>query len=224
MIFQKREIDLLHQVRFKGPGNLTISQAETQSLIVHGPEFYLDQIKSEVVNSVLHLGYYASSVFSLDILRQQISYELKVKDLQKIHSAGSGNIAIPDLDVDKLRVKMSGSGNVSMGNLTADKLEMQLSGSGGAIIAGDVELQSVNLSGSGQYQAEGLVSDFAIVKLMGSGCVALTVSDDLQVQISGSGSVTYEGYPDVTRNISGSGKLNRKHRQTKANSRSEEHG
>lgn len=224
MIFQKREIDTLHEIRFKGPGNLTISQAETQSLIIHGPESYLSQIRSEVVDGVLHLGYYASSVFSLDILRQQISYELKVKDLQKICSTGSGNIDVPDLDVDYLSVKMNGSGNISTGNLTADKLEVHLSGSGRAIIAGDVELQSVHLTGSGRYQAEGLVSDFAIVKLAGSGCVALTVSDDLQVQISGSGSVTYEGYPDVTKNISGSGKLNRKRRQTKTNSRSEEHG
>ena len=47
---------------------------------------------------------------------------------------------------------------------------------------------------------------------------------DLQVKISGSGNVTYDGYPDVTRNISGSGKLSRKRRQTKSNSRSEEHG
>ncbi|MFT4713053.1 MAG: hypothetical protein ACJAVI_003312 [Candidatus Azotimanducaceae bacterium] len=224
MIFQKREIGPLNEVRFKGPGNLTIAQAETQSLIIHGPESYLSQIRSEVVDGVLYLGYYASTVFSLAFLRQQISYELKVKDLQKINSTGSGNIDVPDLDVDYLRVKMSGSGNVSMGNLTADKLDMQMSGSGRAIIAGDVELQSLDLSGSGRYQAEGLVSDFAIVKLMGSGGVEITVSDDLQVQISGSGCVTYEGYPDVTRNISGSGKLNRKRRQIKANSRSEEHG
>jgi len=224
MIFQKREIQPFNAIRFKGPGNLTVSQAETQSLIIHGPEPYLKKIRSEVVDDVLQLGYFADSIFSLDVLRQQISYELKVKDLQKITSTGSGNIDIPDLDVDFFRVKMKGSGDISMGNLTADKLEIQLNGSGKAIVAGDVELQTVQISGSGKYQAGALVSDFAVVRISGSGSVDLSVSDDLQVQISGSGSVTYDGYPDVTRNISGSGKLSRKRRQTKSNSRSEEHG
>jgi len=224
MIFQRREIQPFNCIRFKGPGNLSITQAEIQSLIIHGPTAYLDQIRSEVVDGILKLGYYASSVFSLAMLRQQISYELKVKDLQQIVSTGSGNIAAPDFDVDHLRVTMKGSGNISMANLTADKLEFNMSGSGKARIAGDVEMQSIQLAGSGGYYAEGLVSDFAIVKLTGSAGAHISVSDDLQVQISGSGCVTYDGYPDVTRNISGSGKLNRKRRSSKTSPRSEDHG
>ena len=92
------------------------------------------------------------------------------------------------------------------------------------MIAGDVEAQKIQLNGSGKYHAEALVSDFAAVSVTGSGSVKLSVSEDLQVKITGSGNVTYDGYPDVTRNISGSGKLSRKRRQTKSNSRSEEHG
>jgi len=224
MIFQRRKIAPFNGLRFKGPGNLSIAQAETEALIIHGPELYLGQIRSEVVDGTLLLGYYATSVFSLAMLRQQISYELRVKDLQTIVSTGSGNIDAPDLDVDALRVKIEGSGGISMGNLTADKLETRITGSGSARIAGDVEMQSIQINGAGSYLAEGLVSDFAMIKLTGSGSVQVSVSDDLQVQISGSGCVTYDGYPDVTRNISGSGKLNRKRRTTKTNSRSEDHG
>ena len=224
MIFQRRDMQTFNAVRFKGPGNMTISQAESQSLIIHGHESHLEKIRSEVVDGVLEIGYFPDSIVSLDMLRQQISYELKVNDLQKIDSIGSGNLDMPDLDVDTLCVKMKGSGNVSMGNLTADKLEIQLNGSGEAVIAGDVEAQTIQLNGSGKYHAEALVSDFAAVSLTGSGSAKLSVSEDLQVKISGSGNVTYDGYPDVTRNISGSGKLSRKRRQTKSNSRSEEHG
>ncbi len=224
MIFQKREIQQCNALRFKGPGNLTVSQAESQSLIIHGPESYLAKIRSEVVDGVLQLGYYSDSIFELGVLRQQISYELKLNDLQKIVATGSGNIDIPDLDVDLLCVKVSGSGNISMGNLTADKLQIKINGSGKARIAGDVELQTIQLNGSGKYHADALVSDFAVVKIAGSGDARLSVSEDLQVQITGSGNVTYDGYPDVVRNISGSGKLSRKRRKTKSKVRSEEHG
>ncbi len=224
MIFQKRDIQAFSAVRFKGPGNMTISQAESRSLIIHGPKFYLEKIRSKVVDGVLEIGYFPDTVVSLDVLNQQISYELKLNDLRKIDAAGSGNIDMPDLDVDILCVKVKGSGNISMGNLTADKLEIHLNGAGEAVIAGDVESQTIQLSGAGKYHAEALVSDFAAIKITGSGSAELSVSEDLQVQITGSGNVTYDGYPDVTRNISGSGKLSRKCRQTKFSSRSEEHG
>ena len=49
MIFQRRDMQPFNAVRFKGPGNMTISQAESQSLIIHGHESHLEKIRSEVV-------------------------------------------------------------------------------------------------------------------------------------------------------------------------------
>ena len=58
MIFQRRDMQPFNAVRFKGPGNMTISQAESQSLIIHGHESHLEKIRSEVVDGVLEIGYF----------------------------------------------------------------------------------------------------------------------------------------------------------------------
>ena len=42
MIFQRRDMQTFNAVRFKGPGNMTMSQAESQSLIIHGHESHLE--------------------------------------------------------------------------------------------------------------------------------------------------------------------------------------
>ena len=209
MSVQVREVSRFDQVRFRGPGSLKIRQGDKDSLTIHAPAYLIDEIVSEVRETVLHLGYVSPKVHSLRVHQEIISYQLSMKDVRKIYVTGSGKVTVPDLDNDIVSVAVTGSGQLVMDNFTADRFYVDLAGSGSILVAGDVEVQSVNISAGGTYKAERLVSDFAEVMVSGSGSAAISVSDNLHVAISGSGNVSYAGYPELTKQITGSGKLTR---------------
>ncbi len=224
MSVQVRKVAGFDQVRFRGPGVLKITQGNEESLTVHAPAYVMKYIAAEVRDGTLRLGYVSPKIVSLKVRKEVISYQLKLRDLSRIVSAGSGKIVVPDIDNDVFRIEVNGSGQVSLENLTADRLEVVLNGSGEVMIAGDIESQSLIVHGSGRYHAERLISDFASVRIAGAGQAHVSVTDDLNVVIRGSGRVSYAGYPDISKVISGAGRLTRRRREKTGMKRGEEHG
>ncbi|MBQ75632.1 MAG: hypothetical protein CMQ20_11520 [Gammaproteobacteria bacterium] len=224
MSVEIRKAKRFDQVRFRGPGTLKITQGDSESLTIHAPAYVMEHVESEVIDTVLHLGYVSPKVVSLKVLHEVISYDLCMKDVRRLVLSGAGRIFIPDLDNDAVSAEVSGSGMIMLDNLTADRFDVVIGGSGSVKVAGDVEAQSALISGSGNYNAERLVSDFAHVRISGSGNANVSVSDDLNVVISGSGKVSYAGYPDISKLISGSGKLLRRRRKKQKLDKGEENG
>ena len=194
---------------FGGPGTLRVVQAETESLGVTAPQSVLRQLQSRVTGSVLHLGVTRGLVTPIALMRETVTWELEVRELQRLVMTGSGAIELPDLDMDELVVELQASGSIEFAHLTADRLRIVLSGSGSIHLSGDVESQRVRITGSGRYRAMHLVSDYGSIVLAGSGSADVAVNDDLDVRITGDGKVRYSGFPEVTQQISGSGKLTR---------------
>ena len=223
MIREQRSVEDFDQVRFKGPGNLKISQSDEESLTIIAPEYVLQHIECYVDSGVLTLGYVSPMIALLKVHRETISYELRMKEVSAVDLLGSGNVLIPDLDNDHVRIRVKGSGRVVLEQLTADKFEAKISGSGKIKVVGDVEIQSINLSGSGDYNADTLISDFADIRVSGSGHARVSVSDELTVNISGSGVVSYAGYPDIYKQITGSGKVVRRRKENAKSTRGKGH-
>jgi len=210
MSVEIREVSNFNQIRFKGPGTVKIRQTDgKESLTIHAPAYVIKDIESSVKDSVLYLGYVTPPVVSLKVIKEVISFDLRLKNLESLSVSGSGRILIPDLDVDRLRLSLSGSGVLQLDHLTADTLETNLSGSGNMNIEGDVETQRVKISGSGLFNGLRLVSDICYLDLTGSGEARLLVHDQLTVRINGSGRASYRGYPDIRKQISGTGSLSR---------------
>lgn len=224
MSIEIREVSRFDQVRFRGPGTLKISQTDREALTIHAPAYVMQDVVSEVRRGVLHVGYKSPKITRLRVLREVISYDLHMKDIRSITVTGPGNVVVPDLDNDAVRIEINGSGKVRLENLTADNFRTTIHGSGSVRVTGDVETQAVNINGSGSYEADHMVSDFAQVTINGSGEIAVSVTDELSVVINGSGHVTYNGFPDVSKSISGSGTLVRRRRDKDRKDRGEDHG
>jgi len=221
---ENRSVSDFDQVRFRGPGTLKITQCEEESLTIHAPAYVMRDIEASVEDGRLKLGYKSPQIVSLSVLREVISYDLKMKDVRKVILSGSGRVLIPDLDNDQVHVAATGAGQIILEHLTADRLEAVVSGSGNIKVVGDVEAQTIKVSGSGNYLAETLISDFANVTVSGSGKVDISVSDELNATISGSGCISYAGYPDIYKRISGSGKIVRRRKESRHSTRGKEHG
>lgn len=224
MTTEVRDVAGFDQVRFMGPGVLTISQCDQESLTVHAPSYVVGDIVSEVKHGELSMGYHSPKIVSLRVHREVISYSLKIRELRKLRVTGLGRVIIPDLDNDRVRVEVTGISQVTLERLTADHLEVVISGKGSVSATGDVEAQSVIIGGAGHYHARHLVSDFGRVKISGEGTADVSVSDDLEVVISDAGRVTYGGYPDIVKRISGRGNLSRRRRNPRYQLNGEEHG
>ena len=223
MTVETRVVTGFDEVRFGGPGNLRITQSDEESLTIDAPRYVMQGIESHVVDGVLKLGYVNPQVVPLRAHRENIAFELKIKDIRRISLQGSGRILIPDLDNDQLAVVVAGAGEIVLAQLTSDRFEAKISGSGSVRIIGDVELQKIEISGSGSYKAEKLISDVADVKLSGSGQADVSVNDELSAIISGSGFVSYSGFPDIYKQVSGAGKIIRRRKENRNPTRGKEH-
>jgi len=219
-----RDVSRFDQVRFRGPGTLKITQTNEESLTVHAPAYVIKHIISEVKDGVLYVGYKSPKVTPLRVLKEVISFDLRVKDIREISVTGSGAVIVPDLDNDTVCVEINGSGKVNLGHLTADNFRATIQGAGHIRAQGDVETQAIVVNGSGKVMSDHLVSDFARVILNGSGKVSMSVSDELNVVINGSGEVSYGGFPDITKAITGSGALTRRRRVKDRSTAGEDHG
>lgn len=225
MTVERREVRDFDRVRFRGPGVLKILQDGTESVTIHAPDYMLEDIESEVREGELRLGYQRRQVVSLSAHREVVSFTLHVKELNGLDCAGVAVKAlVPDLDTDRLILRLSGAGHIILEHLTADELESRISGAGVVQVKGDVERQQLRISGAGDYRAGTLVSDFAAISISGAGKADVSVSDQLDVSISGAGQVIYEGYPEISRQISGMGKLTRRRGRESARVNGGDHG
>jgi Putative auto-transporter adhesin, head GIN domain len=181
---EARDVSSFDEVELRGVGNLSIEQADSESLTVEAEEDVLPKIRTEVENSRLIIGPEPDTTINTT---KPINYRLTVKDLNALEVSGSGDVEAEGIDTDELAVTISGAGDVE--------------------IRGSADSQEVNLSGSGDYKAEDLESKEAKIDVSGSGSATVNVSDELDAEVSGSGSVEYVGDPTTNQDVSGAGEV-----------------
>lgn len=219
---ESRDVAGFKEVVFKGSGDLIITQGDSEGLVIEAEQKVLDVITTEVRGEVLQIGRRrGSSVRS----REDIVFELSVRELTRLGMSGSGDavaseltgdamrisisgssdVRIDTLDVDELTITISGSGNLAVEDLNAAVLTASISGSGEIAAAGEVGTQDIAVSGSGDFLGIELQSDDADVTVVGSGDVEVWASRKLTVTVTGSGDVSYRGAPEVSARVTGSG-------------------
>jgi hypothetical protein len=181
---EQRDVSGFEEVELRGMGNLSIRQADSESLTVEAEEDVLPKIKTKVKNNRLIIGPKRNTTINTT---EPIDYELTVENLSALEVSGSGDVEAEGISTDELAVTISGTGDVE--------------------ISGEADSQNVDVSGSGDYQAEGLESREASVDVGGSGSATVNVSDELDAEVSGSGSIEYIGEPTVRQDVSGAGEV-----------------
>jgi Putative auto-transporter adhesin, head GIN domain len=181
---EPRDVSSFDEVELRGVGNLSIQQADNESLSVEAEQDVLPKIRTEVENSRLIIGPEPNTTINT---AKPINYRLTVKELNALEVSGSGDVEAEDIDNDELAVTISGAGDVE--------------------ISGKVDSQDVEISGSGDYRAEALESKEGKIDVGGSGSARVNVSDKLDAEVSGSGSVEYVGDPTIDQEVSGAGEV-----------------
>ena len=221
MIIQYRDVKDFCEVVFRGPGQLEIVQAESDSLCIEAAGSHLDQIESRVAAGRLILGLQKKDIVDLSAYHAKITFRLGVHELKRLKVSGRAKVILPDIDRDEFYLRAAGSTDVTLQRLTADNLNVNIADSAVVQISGDVEHQTVELSGNAKLNALNLVSDHASMRLMGRSSAEIRVNDELNSYVGEAARLTYMGYPDVEKY--GAGVLTRRRKQI-SKTRETEHG
>lgn len=180
-----RTVGEFMQIALTGQGDVTITQADHESLTIEAEENLLPELTSIVAGHRLTLGT-RSNIRPTKPIR----YTVTVKDL-----AG---------------IEVSGAGKVSASQIHTAAIGVSISGAGSAVLSGEVENENVTISGAGNCDASQLAAKSAEIAVTGAGNTVVQVSDSLDARISGMGNVEYIGNPKVSQTVSGLGRVRKR--------------
>jgi hypothetical protein len=196
IIRSNRPVSGFTRLVFDAPGEMTITQAEKESLSIEGDDNLQANIKSEVKDGELHI--YVVPQGSQIISSQTIRYTLSIKTLEKLSVNGIGSVNAAELK-DLQTLKLNGAGSMMLGKVSASTLDMVINGAG-----------SLNL--------EKLTATKVSLDMNGLGSLnnKTVNADELQATVNGAGSCVLAG--KVTRqhlSLTGSGSYSARELESK---------
>lgn len=207
-----RTIATFDRIKFKGVGELHLSQGDHEELAIEANEEIRKNISTEVVDGTLVIGYHFDwqDVLGLRWIGAGRTYIfITVKELKGFSLSGAGSLDSKALKTDNLDLSLSGAGSINIESLSASRLTISLSGAGSIATAGKVDSLDAQLSGAGSLKASELQTEEARVVVSGAGSARVKVAKKLDATISGVGSIDFSGEPAVTQKVSGVGSLHK---------------
>lgn len=209
MVTNERTLPEFDEVETSIPGNVYLKEGSEQSVIIEGPQEYVDLLETKVQDGILRMKIRNNT----NLLHSgRLRVHIVVPEYRAVVSMGSGNVYGENtFNSPRLDLKLTGSGNMEMDKLRSETVYCELTGSGNLKVQdGYTDELEVRLTGSGNFNAQQLESNTVNVSATGSGNTTVKVRDQLTVELSGSGDVLYYGNPVVNSYISGSGKVKKK--------------
>ena len=201
VINQSQNVSGFNQVSVDGTGTLIITQGDKESLTVEAEDNVLPDIKTNVNNNVLTIGFGNHTV----IPTKPIKYYLTVKNLNSISYSGGGKIQSNGLKTNSLTININGAGEGNLTNLNVNTLKIIISGAGRLFMSGNANNQDISISGAGEYNANNLTSKTVTLTISGAGKGTIKVSNSLNAIVNGAGDISYIGNPQVTKQLNGAG-------------------
>jgi hypothetical protein len=119
-------------------------------------------------------------------------FTVGVAALRAASIAGSGGITVDKVSGD-FDGDVAGSGDLRLPAIAANNLKLAIAGSGGIVAAGNAQNVDISIAGSGDVDAKSLAANTADVSIAGSGGVTAHVTGTADVSIMGSGDVNLTG-------------------------------
>jgi len=200
-------------VTFRNGGDLTLTQGDTELLIIHAEDNVMPQIKSYVKNGTLFIEQDPSSEDEDGYVEPtvRIQFDLTVKDINSFTVSGDGKVDSPnDLNTNQIKLETSGDASIVVASLTAtNSVDLGTSGdssivvtsltatendvslktsSGSKIEIGELSAETLNAELSGDSRVD-LVGEVTEQTIDNSGdskyCASELESQNVSVQASG---------------------------------------
>jgi len=208
----------INSVSLEGTGELIITQGDRDFLVIEGAGEITKEIKADVKNGRLVLtnerewGSVSWDGFLMNFSfkkpgRQNLRYLLTVKSLKEIESSGAGYVRMDSFKGDQLKVDAAGATKIEFSGLKLNALKFGAAGACKALMAGEVETQTIEIAGAGTYEAAKLDSKTVKIEIAGSGKAEIRAKESIEASIAGVGKIDYYGDPKVIPSIAGLGRI-----------------
>lgn len=177
------QYDNIRSVDFDVPGNLEITQGDSNSLRISADDNLLDRLTHDVRKGELILGTPKGGFTT----RNPITYHLTLTNPEKVRMSGVGKVHIQDINLPEFSCTVTGCGSVE--------------------VSGRATKQTVVCTGVGTYNAEKLRTEDTTAVVDGVGSVHVHAAETLDVSIKGIGDCYYSGNPRVKSRNTGIGRL-----------------
>ncbi len=201
---EPRSVGAFSAVESRGSLDVLIERGDTFSLTVSIDSNLLDDVKTDVVNDVLHIDL-DETVYGI-VSGPHV--RVTMPHLRALTLKGSGDVDAYRFDeTEPVLVRVSGSGDLRFEG-SAPVLTASLDGSGDLELTGSAGQLALRVDGSGDLDAKQCPGSSAELDLDGSGDLSATVNGDVSVSLRGSGDIDVFGAATLTRSsVHGSGDL-----------------
>jgi hypothetical protein len=200
---EKREIADFTKIVISGSGHLFLKQGDKVALTIETERTFLPELKSEVIDQVLHLGPKTSE----SQLNHPINYYLTLANIEDIHTEGSIEISSKGvISAKELNLVTEGAGIIDL-KIKTEALKTRVEGNSNIALSGTATTQTLKIEGAGKIQGRKLLTKTTQVEIKGAGIAEVNASETLDVKIEGFGTVKYYGEPKITQEISGAGEI-----------------
>jgi hypothetical protein len=192
-----RSIDVSHAF------DVFLTQGNEEKVAVSASEAkYLENIKVEVRNGVLHIWWDAKGKWNTG--NKKLKAYISFRSLEKIKASGACDLSIVgDLKANDLLVDLSGASDLK-GRIEAKKLAFDMSGASDAKISGTAVDLNVDASGASSFKGFDVTAEYCNISASGASDIKITVSKELSATASGASDIKYKGSGSI-RDVKSSG-------------------
>lgn len=201
LISETRDFNPFHTVHIATAGTVTLTQSDTQNVVVTVDDNLLEYIRLSVSNNILIIDIEPGNSIS----NMHLTVDVKLQVLNELFTSSAGNFVGKNTFIcNELRLFSSSAGNIFL-NLDANYLFTNLSSAGNASLSGTVSTHDAIVSSAGGLHAFNLITDTTTITLNSAGNAEVYVNDLLNAILSSAGSLYYKGNPVINAIVSSLG-------------------
>lgn len=198
-----REGKNFHAISISNSFDVWLTQdAEEKIAVSASDKKYVEDIKIEVKNGVLYVGWDDNSKWSSR--NKKLKAYISFKNIDQLSASGACDVNIVGkLKADNLDVKFDGASDLD-GEIDVKKLSLDINGASDVKLKGTALQLNIEADGASSFRGYDLSTDYCNAKASGASDIKIVVNKELNANASGASDINYKG-SGVTRDISTSG-------------------
>lgn len=197
---ETRNLEYFNSVDFEGHGSIYLKKGKANSITLQvSKRSDLENIKTEIRNNKLFIGYERGNAHSSFDILPKISVYLTYTDLEDMELAGKIKVQTSEAiegSVFNLKTEGYTTGNIEV---NVSNFDLDAEGYARLKISGIANTQHIRLEGLGKIRAEELVSKEADLQIDGSSYISINVSEALYANVQGQARLEFAGEPRIKK-------------------------
>ncbi len=194
VVEQPRQLGEFTKIEISGAIEVSLSQGDTQSVVVITDDNLQENVKTEVEGNTLkaytdgHLSNYS-----------KLRIDIVMKDIKGIELSGASKLfSKAPLVAGSFKFDLSGASNCDI-EIKAIDIKGELSGASNLNIKGAVGTLKMDVSGASKCSAFNLISADADISASGASKISVTCDHELKLSASGASNISYKGEAKILK-------------------------